>query len=161
MFFSCLHRSILGETQELKWSSAIFAAGGIWQHSAADSCGGLQAGAQDPVAAGAGGLQLVWNVLGRFWLHLKMNRGTEVHVFVQLEGFGSTPLLTATEERKLGRKIQALLALEAKRDEAMERLGRDSFTTAEWMAEAGVTDAKEYKKILKVRSPSARIGSAS
>ena len=77
---------------------------------------------------------------------------------MQLEGFGSTALLTAAEERKLGRKIQALLALEAKRDEAMERLGRNSLTTAEWMAEAGVTDAKEYKKILKVCSMSARIG---
>lgn len=103
----------------------------------------------------------MWNVLGRFWLQLKMNRGTEMHVFAQLEGFGSTALLTATEERKLGRKVQSLLALEAKRNEAMERLGRDSLTTAEWMAEAGLTDAKEYKKILKVRSPSARIGSAS
>ena len=40
----------------------------------------------------------------------------------------------------------------------MERLGRDSLTTAEWMAEAGVTDAKEYKKILKVCSLSAMIG---
>ena len=114
---------------------------------------------QSPLALG--GLKLVWNVLGRFWLQLKMNRGTEMHVFAQLEGFGSTALLTATEERKLGRKVQSLLALEAKRNEAMERLGRDSLTTAEWMAEASITDAKEYKKILKVRSPSARIGSVS
>lgn len=58
-------------------------------------------------------------------------------------------LLTAAEEKKLGRQLQALLALEVKRDEAIERLGRQ-LSSPEWMAECGISDVKAFKKTIKV-----------
>ena len=69
---------------------------------------------------------------------------------MQMEGFGSASLLTAAEEKKLGRQLQALLALEVVRKETMERLGRE-ISSSEWMAECEVTDAKAFRKTVKVR----------
>lgn len=68
---------------------------------------------------------------------------------MQMEGFGNASLLTAVEEKKLGRQLQALLALEAVRNEAMNRLSRQ-ISSAEWMALCEVTDAKAFKKTIKV-----------
>ena len=70
-------------------------------------------------------------------------------IHVQMEGFGSAGLLTASEEKKLGRQLQALLPLEVVRTEALSRLGRP-ISIAEWMAECGITDAKTFKKTIKV-----------
>ena len=66
-----------------------------------------------------------------------------------MEGFGSAGLLTAAEEKKLGRQLQALLALEVVRDGVLNRLGRQ-ISIPEWMAECGVTDVKAFKKTIKV-----------
>ena len=68
---------------------------------------------------------------------------------LQLEGFGSAGLLTAAEEKKLGRQLQALIVLEARREEATARLGRQ-ISSAEWMAECSMTDAKVFKRTIKV-----------
>ena len=69
-----------------------------------------------------------------------------------MEGFGTASLLTAAEERKLGRQLQSLLMLEVKRDEAIKRLGRQ-ISSAEWMAMCEITDAKQFKKTIKVGYP--------
>ena len=68
---------------------------------------------------------------------------------LQLEGFGSAGLLTAAEEKKLGRQLQALIVLEARREEATARLGRQ-ISSSEWMAECSMTDAKVFKRTIKV-----------
>ena len=70
-------------------------------------------------------------------------------VVLQLEGFGSAGLLTAAEEKKLGRQLQALIVLEARREEATARLGRQ-ISSLEWMAECSMTDAKVFKRTIKV-----------
>ena len=73
-----------------------------------------------------------------------------------MEGFGTASLLTAAEERKLGRQLQSLITLEVKRDEAIKRLGRQ-ISSAEWMALCETTDTKAFKKTIKVGfSPTAR-----
>ena len=66
-----------------------------------------------------------------------------------MEGFGTASLLTAAEERKLGRQLQSLLMLEVKREEGVKRLGRQ-ISSAEWMALCETTDAKAFKKTIKV-----------
>lgn len=70
-------------------------------------------------------------------------------IVLQLEGFGSAGLLTAAEEKKLGRQLQALIVLEARREEATARLGRQ-ISSSEWMAECSMTDAKVFKRTIKV-----------
>ena len=67
---------------------------------------------------------------------------------LQLEGFGNAGLLTAAEEKKLGRQLQALISLEGRREEATARLGRQ-ISTSEWMAECSITDAKVFKRTVK------------
>lgn len=68
---------------------------------------------------------------------------------MQMEGFGSAGLLTAAEEKKLGRQLQELLVLEDVKHKALNRLGRQ-ISSAEWMTLCEMTDAKAFKKIIKV-----------
>ena len=75
----------------------------------------------------------------------------DILIVLQLEGFGSAGLLTAAEEKKLGRQLQALIVLETRREEATERLGRQ-ISSSEWMAECSITDAKVFKRTIKVSS---------
>lgn len=72
-------------------------------------------------------------------------------IVLQLEGFGNAGLLTAAEEKKLGRQLQALISLEGRREEATARLGRQ-ISTSEWMAECSITDAKVFKRTIKVHT---------
>ncbi|CAL5222992.1 g5436 [Coccomyxa viridis] len=66
----------------------------------------------------------------------------------RMEGFGSAGLLTAAEEKKLGRQLQELLVLEDVKHKALNRLGRQ-ISSAEWMTLCEMTDAKAFKKIIK------------
>ena len=73
----------------------------------------------------------------------------ELWRFVQMEGFGSAGLLTAAEEKKLGRQLQELLVLEDVKHKALNRLGRQ-ISSAEWMELCEITDAKAFKKTVRV-----------
>lgn len=79
----------------------------------------------------------------------QLEGGLTRRAHLQMEGFGTASLLTAAEERKLGRQLQSLITLEVKRDEAIKRLGRQ-ISSGEWMAMCEITDAKTFKKTIKV-----------
>jgi RNA polymerase nonessential primary-like sigma factor len=63
-----------------------------------------------------------------------------------LKEIGRVPLLTHEEEIQLGKQVQRLNALEAKREELAERLGRTP-TKSEWAEAAGLPEAELSQQV--------------